>query len=88
MALILLTKSTREKVAMIVKNYHEQTLNCTRKEPIYFNPFIFATRWRRPLIFQIMNHALINSQSLKYQRFQPSGCKDIGFRKFGCLAKT
>ena len=29
-----------------------------------------------------------SSLSLKYQRETPSGCKDIGIRKFECVAKT
>ena len=29
-----------------------------------------------------------NNLNLKYQRFTPSGCKDIGIRKFEFLAQT
>ena len=29
-----------------------------------------------------------NNLSLKYQRFAPSGCKDIGIRRFEFVAKT
>ena len=29
-----------------------------------------------------------NNLSLKYKRFEPSGCKDIGTRKFELVAKT
>ena len=51
----------------------------------YYN---LATRFPRPLIFQTINSARSNSLSLKYQRFTPSGCKDIGVRKFKFAAKT
>ena len=38
-------------------------------QTLIFNYYIFATRCRRPLI-------------LKYQRFKPSGLKDIGISIF------
>ena len=44
------------------------------------NSYIFATRWRRPLIFQIMISVRSNNLSLKYQRFKPLGSKDYIFR--------
>ena len=47
-----------------------------------------ATRFPRPLIFQTINSGRSNSLSLKYQRFKPSGCKDIGVNKFKFVAKT
>ena len=34
------------------------------------------------MIFQTLNSVRSNSPSLKYQRFIPSCCKDIGIRKF------
>ena len=43
--------------------------------PIFY-PFIFATRCLRPLIFQIMNSGGSKRQSLKYQKFIQTGCKD------------
>ena len=52
------------------------------------NPYIFATRCRRPLIFQTMISVISNCLSLKYQRFTPSGCKEIMFRKCMFVAKT
>jgi len=45
------------------------------------NSDIFATRYCRPLIFQAMNSIRSNNPSLKYQRFSPSGWKDLGNRK-------
>ena len=45
-----------------------------------------ATRF--PFIFQTINSGRSNSLSLKYQRLTPSGCKDIGVRKFKFVAKT
>ena len=35
-----------------------------------------------------MNPDRSNNLSLKYQTFTPSGCKDIGIRKFEFVAKT
>ena len=35
-----------------------------------------------------MNSDGSNNQSLKYQRFTPSGFRDIGIRKLGFVAKT
>ena len=35
-----------------------------------------------------MNSVRSNNVSLKYQRFEPSGCKDIGFENFEFVAKT
>ena len=40
------------------------------------------------LIFQNMNSVRSNNLRLKYQRFTPSGWKDIGIRKFEFVAKT
>ena len=40
----------------------------------FYNPDIFGTQCSRPLLFQ----TLIYLSSLKYQRFSPSGCQDIG----------
>ena len=49
---------------------------------------IFSTQSSRPSIFQTMNYVRLNNPSLKYQRFTPSGCRDIGNRKFEFVAKT
>ena len=35
-----------------------------------------------------MNYIRLNNLSLKYQRFTPSGCRDIDIRKFEFVAKT
>ena len=35
-----------------------------------------------------MNTDRSNIISLKYQRFTPAGCKEIGIRKFEFVAKT
>ena len=40
------------------------------------------------LEFQTMNHFRSNNNSLKYQRFTPSGCKDIAIVKSESVAKT
>ena len=45
-----------------------------------------ATRCRKPLIFQTMISVRSNNLSSKYQRFTPSGCKEI--RSFEFVAKT
>ena len=39
--------------------------------------YIFATQCRRTLLLQTINSVLSNNLSLKYQRFKPSGFKDI-----------
>ena len=45
--------------------------------------YIFATRYcHRPFIFQTINSVRSNCLNLKYQRFIPSGGKDIGIRNF------
>ena len=53
----------------------------------FSNPYISATQCRRHQIFQTMNPVRLNIQSLKYQTFTLSGCKDIGMRKFKFVAK-
>ena len=35
-----------------------------------------------------MNYVGSDSESSKYQRFTPSGCRDIGIIKFEFVAKT
>ena len=35
-----------------------------------------------------MNSDKSNNLSFKYQKFEPSGCKEIGIRKFEFVAKT
>ena len=44
-------------------------------QTINFNPYIYATRCRRSLVFQTINSVISKSLSLKYKRFTPSGCK-------------
>ena len=39
-------------------------------------------------VIDTMNSVRSNNVSLKYQRPTPSGCKDIGIRKFEFVAKT
>jgi len=46
------------------------------------NPYIFATQCHSPYIFQTMNSVISNNLDFKYQRFTPSGCKDMGNRLF------
>ena len=43
---------------------------------------------RIPLIFQTKTSARFNSQHLKYQRFTPSSCKDIGMRNLEFVANV
>ena len=52
------------------------------------NLHIFATKSRRPQIFQTMNSARCKNLSLKYQRFAPSGRKNISIRKSEFVTKT
>ena len=51
-------------------------------------PFIFSIQYRKHYIFQTMNFVRSNYLSLKYQSYTPSGCKDIGIRKFEFVAIT
>jgi len=53
-----------------------------------FNPYIFATQYRGPLIFQTMHFVRSNNLSLKSKDFLLLGCKDIGIRNFEFVAKT
>ena len=52
------------------------------------NPYIFATRFCRPLVLQTMISVRSHNLSLKYQRFTFSCCKDIGLRTFEFVAKN
>ena len=54
----------------------------------FSNPNIFATQCRIPKIFPTMNSVKSNKLSLKYKRFTPSGCKDIGIIKSEFAVKT
>ena len=54
----------------------------------FSNSHNLATCFPAPLIFQTFNSGRSNSLSLKYQRFTPLGCKDIGDRKFKFVSKT
>ena len=49
---------------------------------------MISTPCHRTEIYQTMNPDTSNNLSLKYQRFTPSGCKDIGIKKFEFVAKT
>ena len=51
----------------------------------FSNPYIFATQWRWPAIFQIMNTVRSN---LKNQRFTSSGCNDISIKRFEFVSET
>ena len=46
------------------------------------NPYIIATQCWRSYIFQSINYVNSINLSLKYQRFTPLGCEDIGIGKF------
>ena len=54
----------------------------------YSYPYILATQCRRSLIFQTFNSVKSKNLSLKYQRFIPTGCRDLEIRKFEVVAKT
>ena len=47
----------------------------------FFNPYIFATGWCKPLIFQTLMFLSNRNLPLKYLRSISLGCKDIGIRK-------
>ena len=54
----------------------------------FFNSNISETRCGRTFIFQTINSVRSSIRSLKYQRFAPSGCIDIGIRNFLFVVKT
>ena len=54
----------------------------------FSNLYIFVTQCGRPQIFQTMNSVRWKNLSLKYQRFAPSGGKNIGIRKSEFVTKT
>ena len=51
-------------------------------------PYIFATQCLRPHVFQNKYTVRSNNLSLKYQRFTPSGSKDMGIKKFKFVTKN
>ena len=53
-----------------------------------FYTYIFATWCRRPLMFQTIKSVIDQIVKVWYQRFKPSGCKDMWIRKFEFEAKT
>ena len=55
---------------------------------LIYNPYIFATKCRRPWIFQTMNSVRANNLSLKFQTFTPLVCENIGIRQFEFVTKT
>ena len=57
-------------------------IGCTKELSFYHKlkysyPYILATQCRRPLIFQIIISVRSNNLSLKYQRYIPTGCRDV-----------
>ena len=48
----------------------------------FSNLYIFESRCHRPFIFQTIISLRSNNLRWKYQMVTPSGCKDIGIRKF------
>ena len=54
----------------------------------FSNSYNLATHSLTPFIFRTINSVRSNSLSLKYQRFTPSGCKDIRVSKCKFVAKT
>ena len=54
----------------------------------FSNPYIFAILRRRSYKFQAKHSVKLNNLCWKYKKFTPSGCRDIGIRKFKFLANT
>ena len=52
------------------------------------NHNIYTTQCFSAQIFKTTNCLGSNNKSSKYQRFTPSGCRDIGVRKFQFVTKT
>ena len=48
---------------------------------IFSSHYLCATQCLTIYIFQTINSVRANNLSLKYERFTPAGCKDIGIRK-------
>jgi len=76
-----------------IKIHNSNTKKCAKElsfchKLIFSNSYNLATLFPRPLIFQTINSGRSNSLSLKYQRFTPTVCKDIGVRKCKLVAKT
>ena len=70
----LLFQIDQEKCLFFLSTIKELTFS----HKLWFsNPYIFATRCCRILIFQTINSVISNT---------PSGCKDIGIRKFKFVA--
>ena len=56
---------------------------------LFSNPhYLFNPRSYRLKIFQTINYVKSNILRLKYQKFTPSGCKDIGIIKYEFVAKS
>jgi len=87
-ALDLMKAGSLEEVCifklLIKKTNFEFTFNYS--QALLFNLFIFATRCRRPWIFQTMNSVRSNNLSLKYQKFTPSRLQI--YRKFEMVVMT
>ena len=60
----------------VLEGFKQRKLSSCHKLK-FANLYIFATRCRRTLIFQIKNSVRSNRLSLNYQRFAPSRYKDI-----------
>ena len=73
---------------MEFKNFLNKGIESLPQQLWFANPYIFATQGRISKIFQTLNYVKINKLSLKYQRFTPSGCKDIKIKKFEFDAKN
>ena len=52
------------------------------------NLYIFAILWSKPLRFQTLIIRSNRIHSLKYLRFMPLGCKDIGIEKSEFVARN
>ena len=58
------------------------------QQTLIFHTYIFATKCRRPKIFQTMNSVRLNNLSFKCQWFTPLDCKDKGIRNIEFVAET
>ena len=70
------------------KNPKEIVSYAQRNRVFLTNPYIFATQYHTPLIFQNMNSVTSNNLRLKYWSFTTSGCKHKEIRKFKFVSKT
>ena len=77
----------KTNVMMIKITIHD---DCYCYKLLFSYSYLLAIQCRRSLILQTMHsgRSNINNLIMKYQRFKPSGGKNIGIRKFEFVTKS